>query len=138
MFKRSLLTVVLAGLIAGSVKPEEQKTNAMAEKVQKLRDTVSASYGMNKAALAISGLGASVVFVRAMMEIFGSTRSPWYSSSPDAEMLAKDFVVPIRLELMAAGVCGAIVAYNAMVLYFGKRKVQALDEIKAELETQQA
>jgi hypothetical protein len=133
MFKHSLLTFALAGLITGSVKPEERKTSAMAEKVEKLRTVMHNSYLANVMALTASGFISMAFLTDAILHIFRDTTT--YSGT---KILAAEFIEPIRFNVKVAGVLGAIAVYNALVLYFGERKTRALDDIQKELEAQQA
>lgn len=140
MFKRSLLAVVLAGLIAGSAKSEEQKTNTIAEKVQNLKEVVHNSYVPNAIALTTSGYFGALFLIGAVADIFSrdtvTQEYSFFQGNVSKDIAAKDFVAPIRSNLMIAGACGLVAAYNAWVLWVGKRKTQALDEIKEELEAQ--
>src|SRR5579871_5127082 len=130
MFKRSLLTAVLAGLITGSVKPVEQKTNILMENVQKLRNSINNSYFLNRMGLMTSGAVAVTALSAAMIGIFGDVVTENKSFFGPKDILAKDFVSPIKSNLMVFGVFGLIAAYNAMVLQGNKSKMKALDEIE--------
>ena len=120
MFKHSLLTLALAGLITGLVKSEERKIRAMAEKVEKLRDVEYRFNRFNEFCFSCFGACAATCAISATLGIF----------------LCPSDITTIQGLVKIAGISGVIAAYTAIALNHGNQKVLALDEIKEELKNQ--